>query len=273
MISSYQVSKTERKKIPLYLQLIALDYHQEPINRPSGINFPQWFVCTSGVGEVEIDGKKSIIHPGDGLFIAAHTPHKYRGIEGDFILNTLGFNGNIVPKLLLTLGFINSGVYQFKNSEAYIEKLRHLEKLTGKHLANEKYVFSSEIYNILLFVSQNISKMEKMTIATTNSLVNTIIDYLEKNYNRDLPLAELSAETGKTTEYLCKVFKKEMQTTIVQYLMEIRVANARILLCTYPEKTASEIGNLCGFQSPSYFGKIFKKYMKMSPNEYRARNM
>ena len=67
--------------------------------------------------------------------------------------------------------------------------------------------------------------------------------------------------------------EKEMQTTIVNFLIEIRISNARTLLCTYPEKSVAEICSLCGFQSPSYFGKVFKKVMNMSPNEYRARNI
>lgn len=273
MIMSYQLTKSEKKKVPLYLQLIALDHHQEPINRPSGISFPQCMICTDGVGELIIDGKKSIIHPGNGLFISAHTPHKYRGIEGDFVLNIVGFNGNIVPKLLLTLGFINSGVYHCYNHKDFVDSLIKLEKLTHEDIPGEKYLYSSKLYEILISLSQNISKVEKSTVVTSNTLVNAIMEYLEENYMRDFPLEELSAKIGKTPEYLCKVFKHEMQSTIVHTLMEIRIANARTLLCTYPEKTVSEIGMLCGFQSPSYFGKIFRKYVKMSPNEYRAKNI
>ncbi len=273
MIKSYQLKKTEKNKIPLYLQLIALDYIQEPINRHTGVGFHQWFMCSEGIGELIVEGKRSIIRPGDGFYLAAHTPHAYRSIEGDFILNTLGFNGSITQKLLLTLGISESGAYKVRHSKDFIEKIRHLEELTRQNLPNEKYVYSSAIYDILLFLSQNISHFEKFSIASSNSLVNDIVEYLEQNYNRDIPLEELSSLTGKTTEYLCKIFKKEMQTTIVNFLIEIRISNARTLLCTYPEKSVTEICSLCGFQSPSYFGKVFKKVMNMSPNEYRARNM
>ncbi len=134
MIKSYQLTKMEKKKIPLYLQLIALDYIQEPINRQTGINFHQWFMCSGGVGELILDGKRSIIHPGDGFFIAAHTPHIYRGIEGDFILNTIGFNGNIAQKLLMTLGISESGVYRCNNIDTYIDKVRQMENLARKEL-------------------------------------------------------------------------------------------------------------------------------------------
>lgn len=273
MIMSYQVTKAEKKRIPLYLQLITLDYHQEPVQRPSGIGINQWFLCTSGTGEVIIDGKRSIVHAGDGFLITAKTPHRYKGIEGDFILNALGFNGSIVSKLLLSLGMNENGVYHFNNPAGFIEKLRNLEHITHLNLENEKMIYSGEIYNILLFLANSISKIKETTTASSNIIVKTIIDYLEENYDKDISLDNLAAETGKTTEYLCKIFKKETTQTIIHILMEIRIAHARVFLCTYPEKNVAEIGKMCGFQSPSYFGKIFRKYMNMSPNDYRAHNM
>ena len=51
----------------------------------------------------------------------------------------------------------------------------------------------------------------------------------------------------------------------MQYLTEIRIGHARHLLTLHPEKKVLEIGKMCGFESPSYFGKTFKKEVGITP--------
>ena len=64
-----------------------------------------------------------------------------------------------------------------------------------------------------------------------------------------------------------RAIQKEMGLTIMQYLTEIRIGHARHLLTLHPEKKVLEIGKMCGFESPSYFGKIFKKEVGMTPEK------
>lgn len=250
-----------------------MNYLQEPVQRPNGVSMTQWFLCTKGTGELLIDGQKSLIHEGDGFLIAAHKPHGYHGIEGDFVLNSLGFDGKLVPKMMSILGMTESGVYHFSNPDEFLKQIKKIEKLSHKKQPDEKLLYSSEIYNTLLMLSNNITRVTNSSNLSINHIVETIINYLENNYEKDISLEELSAETGRNPEYLCVLFKKETGQTIVNFLMGIRIAKSRLLLGTYPEKSVAEIGTMCGFQSPSYFGKVFRRYMKMSPGEYRRLNL
>lgn len=43
----------------------------------------------------------------------------------------------------------------------------------------------------------------------------------------------------------------------MQYLQTVRISRARIFLIQYPEKHVAEIAHMCGFESPSCFGKVF----------------
>ena len=74
---------------------------------------------------------------------------------------------------------------------------------------------------------------------------------------------------GLSKEYMCSLFKSAMQQTIMHYLLELRIAQARILLIQYPEKTVKEISMMCGFESPSYFGSQFKRITSTTPENYR----
>lgn len=67
----------------------------------------------------------------------------------------------------------------------------------------------------------------------------------------------------------CAIFKKSMGQTIMHYLKTLRISRARIFLHQYPEKKTLEIAEMCGFQSPSYFGKVFKEEVGVTPEMYR----
>ena len=54
----------------------------------------------------------------------------------------------------------------------------------------------------------------------------------------------------------------------IHYLTKIRLEHAVELLHSADMDT-SEISRLCGFADSNYFGKVFKKHMKLSPNRFR----
>jgi AraC-like DNA-binding protein len=64
--------------------------------------------------------------------------------------------------------------------------------------------------------------------------------------------------------------QKAEQTSPLAYLRDRRMEAAIALLRT-TDTPIHEIGRLCGFDSPSYFGKIFREYMSMTPKEYRTK--
>jgi len=104
-----------------------------------------------------------------------------------------------------------------------------------------------------------------------DDLITAVIFYMEQHYGRDISLDELAELVGLSKEYLCTLFKKTMKQTVMQYLLTIRISQARTLLIRFPEKKVQEIAKLCGFESPSYFGKKFKQETGMTPDAFRKK--
>ena len=91
-----------------------------------------------------------------------------------------------------------------------------------------------------------------------------LYEYLETFGEQD------SAEVvGLSKEYMCSYFKKKMNKTIMQVLCDIRIMNACVMLNRFPDKKIAEISKKCGFESPSYFGAVFRKHQGMTPDTYR----
>lgn len=96
-----------------------------------------------------------------------------------------------------------------------------------------------------------------------------ILDFITKNYDQKIALADLEEELHYSERYLNQRFQKALGTTVIEYLNRYRIQKALAML--KEEDTAiSDIGWKCGIGDYKYFSYVFKKYMGCSPKEYRS---
>ncbi len=70
--------------------------------------------------------------------------------------------------------------------------------------------------------------------------------------------------------HLCRVFKKNMQMTIVEYMNQVKMRKAKQLL-EVTELGVGEIAERCGYHSVAYFSSLFRENTGESPSQYRKR--
>jgi AraC-like DNA-binding protein len=99
--------------------------------------------------------------------------------------------------------------------------------------------------------------------------LKSLVSYLLGNYHHKITIPSLarSFNTNRTTIQLR--FKKATGLSIAQYLIQLRVKVASILLRdTF--LSVQEIMDRTGFEDPSHFNRMFRKYSPLSPTDYRA---
>ena len=101
-----------------------------------------------------------------------------------------------------------------------------------------------------------------------NERIAGILSYLQKNYQQDIGLTELSALTGMNPAYLSVLFKETVGTSFVKYLTNLRLARAKELLQNTDLRSA-DIAEAVGYHDPHYFYEIFKKKTGQTPGSYR----
>lgn len=92
--------------------------------------------------------------------------------------------------------------------------------------------------------------------------------YIKKHIAEPLSLKELAAEIGYTEYYLSRKFQKEMGVKLLDYIKQVRLDYAKILLST-TSLTVQEVSERLQFGTRNYFTRIFKEYSGTSPVEYR----
>ena len=257
------------ESLPVGLRLFGVSHLQPPVKRPDGVPYFQWFYCIKGQGELVLNRQRFLIRPEQGFLICPNDPHSYQAVTDDWTLHIFGFDGSLCGELLKTLQMHASGAYQFTDGDLFVHHIETLASLYNTHGCRNAVDFSKECYSFLLDISHSITRSRAAGNAVENELTDTLTSYLERHFASPVTLEELARIVNLSPDYMCAQFKKEMGLTIMQYLTEIRIGHARHLLTLHPEKKVLEIGKMCGFESPSYFGKIFKKEVGMTPERYR----
>lgn len=114
-----------------------------------------------------------------------------------------------------------------------------------------------------------------MIVYRSNSEYSRPVEHIRgliiANYaNADFALDEAIRELPFNYDYLRKLFKKEMGVTPLEYMTDLRMKKAEIMLGAMWTKDYSmaEIAGLCGFDDALYFSRVFKKHFGCSPSKY-----
>lgn len=125
------------------------------------------------------------------------------------------------------------------------------------------------LYEIIQFISE---QMEKAMNATGNSSRDTILDdilyYIDHNYQNNIKLESIAPLFGYNSAYLGKIFTRAVGESFNSYIDHKRIELSRELLAENRLKVY-EIAEQVGYNNVDYFHKKFKKYMGISPAEYR----
>lgn len=269
MIYSVKINKRQNQKTPLILRNLGIGHEQDPIHRPKG--FPAWqiFYCVSGSGEYLLDGVRGVLSPGQIALLYPAESHRYRSLGGKWQVHFIAFDGQICQKLLTSLGFTHSGFFSLSAQDPFLRHLSILEKQMKEKAPGCITACSVELYTLLLELASEVKRLPDSRITESESLGREIILYLEEHYAEDLSLNDLAEQFHRTPEYLCGKFKADTGETMMQYLRRIRIHNAKVLLLTTPDTGIRDVAVRCGFQSTSYFCKVFREATGQTPQSFR----
>ena len=97
------------------------------------------------------------------------------------------------------------------------------------------------------------------------------IEFVEKQFREKISSSEVAALCNMTPFQFSRVFKETYGLTFLEYVQRYRIREACRLLKN-PTAEISDVAILSGFNDPSYFGRIFRRYMSCSPSQYQSAN-
>ncbi|MBU3099417.1 MULTISPECIES: response regulator [Clostridium] len=167
-----------------------------------------------------------------------------------------------VNSILYSINFYLVEYFDFRLDQ----NIYNSKQLTPYRLIEDiKYANTIEKYIVrcLEQIEQNIEKQ-----STQIKLINKIKTYIDNHYSEELSLQFMSEEFHLNKNYLCQYFKKEMNKNFIDYLTQLRIEKAKMILKN-ESLSAIEVSERVGFNSVNYFVKVFKKTTGKNITEYK----
>lgn len=106
---------------------------------------------------------------------------------------------------------------------------------------------------------------------TDLSLINRLkpsFDYVSNHFNEEIKATHMSVLCNMSSSYFSRTFNSQMRMNFNEYVNYTRIMEAEKLLVS-TTMNITEIANAVGFNTTSYFIKLFKDYKKISPKQFR----
>jgi two-component system response regulator YesN len=115
-------------------------------------------------------------------------------------------------------------------------------------------------------VDQSIDSVMKKK--TSDVLMLSAKDYIERNLSTELSIDVLADYLGISGSYFSLLFKQHFGETFVEYVTKQRMEMAKSLLAL-SNKSVTQVGQMVGYVERRYFTRVFNKYTGMLPSEFR----
>jgi branched-chain amino acid transport system substrate-binding protein len=122
--------------------------------------------------------------------------------------------------------------------------------------------------DFLMAVQKLLRGVGTQGITSTHRVLRKALAFIEKNYNTPLTVNQIAGAVSLSASHLSHVIKKERSLTLGKCIAQVRIEKAKQLLRN-SDLPICQIAMEVGYPDQSYFTKIFKKYEKITPAEYR----
>ena len=149
----------------------------------------------------------------------------------------------------------------FSLSDFYIQSCERLD--TAEKITNLQY------HMVLEFTE----RVERLHLGEhPGKLAAAVANYVQRHLSENISTEALAQSLYMGRSYLSTKFHNETGIKLNDFILQQKTEEAKRLL-RYTDRSAAAIGDYLAFSSPAHFSRVFKKYVGLTPNEYREKHV
>ncbi len=183
---------------------------------------------------------------------------EFDGIKAKEILNTIKLNKDYP-------------IYTTKSSEISENIKNEMLYIVNNSLESSLNLMS-HLYLFFDYLIKGVNLAKNVTGGTLKDFyIREVISFIEQNYQNNIKVEDISKWCNLNRSYLTKIFKKEKNISLQQFLIKYRMSKAceKLKLTSLSIKDISES---IGYDNQLNFSRTFKNEFGISPSEYRLKN-
>ena len=173
-------------------------------------------------------------------------------------------------------GFISVSGYKTTAPGSYFEKLTKNYGFeptmlsAAYHTLESQIPTDAELDTLLMPLCYMLESAYKITscVAQPTSFAQQVVQYVNRSRNQNITSEDICKHFSCSRSYMSTQFNKFAGKTLRQYLNELRIHDAKILLKN-TDLSVTEIAFSVGFNNSNYFSDLFKKEVGKSPLQFR----
>ena len=230
----------------------------------------------SGSMLINLPGGKSIrLMPGDVVYFSEPFPCEFlaepetetRNLQFDlrWFLQKNGFCFSF-----FATSEANNRYTVFENGTEINKQLTDLLDIAEKKEETKinEYLYGAVFSVIGLLINNRIIRLPGDSDYKLYERLASSFEYIQENFREKLSLEDIADMVGYNKDYLSRIFKSATGMTVIEFINNIRIEEARHLLLN-TDKSVTEIALEAGFGSNAYFSRLFRKKYAVTPNKYR----
>ena len=265
----------------MYLKLIRWHWHPEI----------EMIYLLKGQVEALVDDESIILTPGQGIFVNQNVLHAFHRVEEfDAVFFSIVFHPSMIfgyGSAALSVKYLSPILENphmkylvLSDDDPYTSPIIEHMKQVRDHYNAKEYGYElvckaniCNLWNVLLKVPRD----ESATIVKSKRIINDeqrikeAILYIEQHFADPITLDDIARSIHISKSECCRCFQRVLRQTPFEYLLKYRIFHAAKLI-QHQDPSANSISNLAitvGFGNISYFNKVFKRYLRMTPTEYK----
>jgi len=253
------VAVLERQNSPLY--------HIE--NKASRGREMAMLRCTlKGEGALRVRNKVYALPPGKAYLIRdddEETAYYYPGHgEGDWIFLWFGFQGPCVDKMLRDINARYGYVFELPLDRGVVRYIESMRSMRGTVQALSPTAGAKIVMDVLSGLGDVIERpqLERPNVELVKAAQELIISRLEEGVS----IADVARRMGVSREHLARVFKEQTGLSPLEFANAERMRLASRIIST-GGMTCKELAGRLGYESPSSFGRAFRRRYGRSPGQ------
>lgn len=239
-------------------------------------------ICRIELAPVNQPREERVLHKGEFILLDANVEHRLiidkgttcRMLNVEFIFNDhfnlfpsmkeLAEQDHLLKALLLnTFSFL---LLRDPNEVYYVLKSLVLE-LDSRETDNEVMIHLL-LSQLLMRIARLCKDKERSHSQHAEFYIRETMEFLHQNYDRDIKVKDIAASVNLHPGYLQRIFKSQTDRTLMDYLTNLRMEKAKMLL-QQTDIPIVDISDYVGINSRQYFHALFKKHTNQTPADFR----